>query len=207
MNMKTNNFKNRMLVTLALAFLCCVSVKAQDKGQWSLIASIKSVLAADFLYHPIDAKFHVDVGVAAKSSFNQHWSLLAGVEYEFRHDNSDKTSNWSVGKLGPGHHHYFRVPVRVEFTHKWFYANFGPYVERTTRPWLTERSHEDFGFGTSTEVGGRIRLTDNSHLRIGLQNQIGFDQVTYHTPYQETEHWKCISLIDALLTVGYEVHF
>ena len=176
--MKTNHFKNRMLITLALSFLCCVSAKAQDKRPWSLITYVRSGFAADFLYHPIDAKFHGDVGVAAKYSFNQHWSLLAGVEYEFRKDNSDNTSNWSVGELGPGHHHYFRVPVRVDFNYRWFYANFGPYVERTTHPWLTERSHEDFGFGTSTEVGGRIRLTDNSHLRIGLQNQLGFDRVT-----------------------------
>lgn len=205
--MKTNKFNNRVLATLVLAFLCCVSVKAQDKGQWSLISSIKWGLAADFLYIPIDAKFHGDLGVTAKYSFNHHWSLLAGVEYEFRHDNSDNPNNWSVGELGPGLHHYFRVLVRVEFTHKWFYANFGPYLERTTRPWLTERSHEDFGFGTSTEVGGRIRLNDNSHLRLGLQNQVGFDRVTYHTPYQETEQWNCISLVDALFTVGYEVHF
>ena len=194
-------------LALIMSLLCCmVSALAQDAGGWSLIPHIKSGVAVDFLYFPYDGMLRADAGVDVKYSFNPYLSLLAGIDYEYRQDNSDNPENWS-GIVGPGYHHYFRVPVRVEFTYKWFYANFGPYLERTNKPWLTEKCHEDYGFGTSTEVGGRIRLSDNSHLRLGLQNQIGFNRVTYHTPYQEKEHWTCRSFIDAMLSVGYEYHF
>ena len=204
--MNTTSINKCFWVTLAIAILCCFSAKAQGKGDWSLIPSIRSGVAIDFMYNPIEGMTHADVGLAAKYNFNDYWTLLAGIEYEYRHDHSDNPDNWS-GAVGPGHHRYFRVPLRIEFTYKWFFANFGPYLERTTQPWLTERCYEKYGFGTSTEVGGRIRLTDNSHLRLGLQNQLGFDRITYHTPYQEEELWTCKTLIDALLSVGYEYHF
>ena len=204
--MKTSILNKRVLAIVAIAIFCCFSAKAQDKGDWSLIPHVKSGVAIDFLYFPYDGMFRADAGIDAKYNFNSYLSLLAGVEYEYRKDHSDNPANWS-GEVGPGHHHYFRVPVRVEFTYKWFYVNFGPYLERSTQPWLTERCHEDFGFGTSTEIGGRIRLSDNSQLRLGLQNQIGFNNVTYHTSYQEKEHWTCKSFIDAMLSVGYEYHF
>jgi len=194
-------------LALIMSLLCCMlSASAQDAGGWSLIPHIKSGVAVDFLYFPYDGMLRADVGVDVKYSFNPYLSLLAGIDYEYRQDHSDNPENWS-GIVGPGYHHYFRVPVRVELTYKWFYANFGPYLERTNKPWLTEKCHEEYGFGTSTEVGGRIRLSDNSHLRLGLQNQIGFNRVTYHTPYQEKEHWTCRSFIDVMLSVGYEYHF
>lgn len=189
--MKTILFNKRFWITAAIALLFCVPTKAQNARQWSLIPYIRSGVAFDFMYNPIEGMTHADVGLTAKYNFNGYWSLLAGIEYEYR----------------PGHHHYFRVPVRVEFTYKWFFVNFGPYLERATQPWLTPRSYENYGFGTSTEIGGRIRLTDHSHLRLGLQNQLGFDRITYHTPYHEEEHWTCKTLIDALLSVGYEYHF
>ena len=195
-------------IVLMMGLLCCVlSASAQNTKGWSLIPYVQSGVAFDFLYFPYDGMFRADAGVDAKYNFNSYLSLLAGIEYEYRQDHSDNPDNWAVGELGSGHHHYFRVPVRVEFTYKWFYVNFGPYLEWTTKPWLAERCHEDFGFGTSTEVGGRIRLSDNSHLRLGIQNQMGFDRITYQTPYQEKEHWTCISFIDAMLSVGYEYHF
>lgn len=204
--MKTNLSRKRFWIMAAIALLCWLPAKAQNAGQWSLIPYVRTGVAFDFMYNPIDGMSHTDVGMTAKYNFNEHWSLLAGIEYEYRHDHSDNPDNWS-GVVGPGHHHYFRVPLRVEFTYKWFFVNFGPYLERATQPWLTQRSYEHYGFGTSTEVGGRIRLTDHSHLRLGLQNQLGFDRITYHTPYHEEEHWTCKTLIDALLSVGYEVHF
>ena len=82
--MKTINFSKRILVTLAIAILCCFSAKAQDKGDWSLIPHVKSGAALDFLYFPYDGMVRVDAGVDAKYNFNTYLSLLAGVEYEYR---------------------------------------------------------------------------------------------------------------------------
>ncbi len=189
-----------------LGLLCCMlSASARNTKGWSLIPYVKSGSALDFLYAPYEVRFRGEVGVDAKYSFNKHWSLLAGIEYEFRTDNSDNPDY--MAKLGSGYHHYFRIPMRIEFSHKWFYLNSGSFIERATNPWLYEDSHEDIGFGMVSEIGGRIRLSENNRLRLGLQNQLGQDRITYHNDFGEKERWTCISFLNFLLSVGYEHHF
>ena len=82
--MKTFLFNKRFWITAAIALLFCVPAKAQDAGQWSLIPYIRSGVAFDFMYNPIEGMTHADVGLTAKYNFNGYWSLLAGIEYEYR---------------------------------------------------------------------------------------------------------------------------
>ncbi len=193
-------------VALIVSLLCCVlSASAQNAKGWSLIPYAKVASSIDFLYGPYESKFHGDLGVDVKYDFNEHWSLLGGIDYQYRRTNSDKPENWEDGVPGTGFNNYFRLPVRVEFSYKWFYVNAGPYVERAVNPWLDARTYEHFGFGGMSEIGGRIKLTENSRLRLGLQFMMGHDRITYKVGHAE-EHWTCLSFIGLPFSVGYEIH-
>lgn len=169
--MKTNHFKKRLLVMMTLALLCCVSAKAQHTKKWLIIPFARIGYALDGTRF-LDDTYHVDAGVDAKVSFNEHWSLLTGIEYDYRWG-FNKEGSW----LFPGDHrvglrHFFRIPVCVEFTHKWFYADAGLFVERATNTRYNANETIDFGVGPEVELGGRIRLSENDHLRVGLQAQL-----------------------------------
>jgi hypothetical protein len=140
--------------------------------------------------------------VDAKVSFNKHWSLLAGVEYNYRWGFTDG------GYLFPGDHreglrHFIRIPVRAEFTHKWFYANAGLFVERATNTRYDANETIDFAIGPEMEVGGRIRLSEKDHLRIGVQQQGCY---TGRTKEGKFSFWND-GFIGILLSLGYEHRF
>ena len=82
--MKTINFNKQILATMAIAFLCCFSAKAQDTKEWSIIPYTKIGYVLDGSVRLLDEVYHANAGVDAKVSFNEHWSLLAGVEYNYR---------------------------------------------------------------------------------------------------------------------------
>ncbi len=82
--MKTINFNKRVLATMAIALLCCFTAKAQDTKEWSIIPYTKIGFVLDGSVRLLDDVYHANTGVDAKVSFNKHWSLLAGVEYNYR---------------------------------------------------------------------------------------------------------------------------
>jgi len=193
-------------IVLIMSLLCCMfSASAQDTKGWSLIPYAKAASCIDFLYVPYNGKLHADLGFDAKYNFNEHWSLLGGLDYQYRRTNSDDPRNWEDDVPGTGYNNYFRLPVRVEFSHKWFYVNGGVFVERALNPWLDARTYEHFGFGGMSEIGGKIKLTENSRLRLGVQLMWGHDRVTYKAGHFE-EQWNCLSFIGLPFSVGYEIH-
>ena len=199
--MKTNDFSKRILVVMAIAFLCCFTAKAQDTKdtkEWSIIAYTKIGYVLDGL---LDDVYHANAGVDAKVSFNEHWSLLAGVEYNYRWGFSEG------GYIFPDDHreglrHFIRIPVRAEFTHKWFYVNAGFFVERATNTRYDANKTTDFGIGSEVELGGRIRLSENDHLRIGWQTQIC---VNHNTTKGQPSFGG--GFFGTFLTMGYEHRF
>ena len=74
------------------------------------------------------------VGAEAKIGWTNDYSLLIGLDYQFRYMNTGYTSHH--GNSGWSNHntilrgHYLRVPVRLEYDHDWFYTAFGPYLEK-----------------------------------------------------------------------------
>ena len=157
--MRTINFNKRIWATMAIAFLCCFTAKAQDTKEWSIIPYTKIGFVLDGSVRLLD-----DV-----VSFNKHWSLLAGVEYNYRWGFNTKESFLSPGDHREGLRHFIRIPVRAEFTHKWFYADAGLFVERATNTRYDANETINFGIGPEVELGGRIRLSENdrrSHTTI-----------------------------------------
>ena len=200
--MKTSIFNKRVLVTVAIAFLCCFSAKAQNSKEWSIIPYAKIGDTWDGSVKLFDDVYHMNAGVDAKVSFNQHWSLLAGVEYNYRWGFNKNGSDWFPGDHREGQRHFFRVPVRAEFTHKWFYADAGLFVERATNTRYDANKTTDFGIGSEVELGGRIRLSENDRLRIGWQTQMC---VNHNTTKGQPNFGG--GFLGAFLTVGYEHRF
>lgn len=200
--MKTSILNKRVLVTVAIAFLCCFSAKAQNSKEWSIIPYAKIGDTWDGSVKIFDDVFHMNAGVDAKVSFNEHWSLLAGVEYNYRWGFNKNGSDWFPGDHREGLRHFFRVPVRAEFTHKWFYADAGLFVERATNTRYDANKTTDFGIGSEVELGGRIRLSENDRLRIGWQTQMC---VNHNTTKGQPNFGG--GFLGAFLTVGYEHRF
>ncbi len=198
--MKTNDFSKRILVVMAIAFLCCFSVTAQNSKEWSIIPFAKIGYVLDGTVD-LDEVYHVNAGVDAKVSFNKHWSLLAGVEYNYRWGFSEG------GYIFPDDHreglrHFIRIPVRAEFTHKWFYVNAGLFVERATNTRYDANETINFGIGPEVELGGRIRLSENDRLRIGWQSLLCYNHVT-----EKGQSSFYGGFFGAFLTMGYEHRF
>ena len=200
--MKTSIFNKRVLVTVAIAFLCCFSAKAQNSKEWSIIPYAKIGDTWDGSVKLFDDVYHMNAGVDAKVSFNEHWSLLAGVEYNYRWGFNKNGSDWFPGDHREGLRHFLRVPVRAEFTHKWFYADAGLFVERATNTRYDANKTTDFGIGSEVELGGRIRLSENDRLRIGWQTQMC---VNHNTTKSQPNFGG--GFLGAFLTVGYEHRF
>ena len=200
--MKTSILNKRVLVTVAIALLCCFSAKAQNSKEWSIIPYSKIGDTWDGSVKLFDDVYHMNAGVDAKVSFNQHWSLLAGVEYNYRWGFNKNGSDWFPGDHREGLRHFFRVPVRAEFTHKWFYADAGLFVERATNTRYDANKTTDFGIGSEVELGGRIRLSENDRLRIGWQTQMC---VNHNTTKGQPNFGG--GFLGAFLTVGYEHRF
>ena len=200
--MRTINFNKRIWATMAIAFLCCFSAKAQNSKEWSIIPYTKIGYVLDGSVRLLDEVYHANAGVDAKVSFNEHWSLLAGVEYNYRWGFNKNGSDWFPGDHREGLRHFLRVPVRAEFTHKWFYADAGLFVERATNTRYDANKTTDFGIGSEVELGGRIRLSENDRLRIGWQTQMC---VNHNTTKGQPNFGG--GFLGAFLTVGYEHRF
>lgn len=114
------------------------------------------------------------VGADVKFGLSDNWSLLVGLDYQFRFINSGYTTYSG----GIEHHstflkgHYLRLPVRVEYDYNWFYAAAGPYIEKG---FGNMPDKYELGLvGANLELGGRIELNRYDHLRIGLLTSFGF---------------------------------
>ncbi|MBR3711145.1 MAG: hypothetical protein IKM99_09330 [Bacteroidales bacterium] len=114
------------------------------------------------------------VGADAKIGLTNSWSLLVGLDYQFRFINEGYTGynglyNTYNHTLLKGH--YLRLPVRMEYDHNWFYLAVGPYLEKGFGN-ITE-TYDVLLVGINLELGGRLELNHQDHLRIGLLNTAG----------------------------------
>ena len=202
--MKTSRLK-RMFLALALVLMGCFSANAQETKEWSIIpyAKIGYILDGTVSTASLDEVYHANAGMNAKVSFNKHWSLLTGVEYNYRWGFHENASGWfHPADHREGLRHFIRIPVCAEFTHKWFYADAGLFVERATNTRYEANKTIDFGIGPEVELGGRIRLAENDRLRIGLQIQ---DCVNRKTEGGQSSFDG--GFFGCFLTAGYEHRF
>jgi hypothetical protein len=185
-----------------------VSIIAHAGGGWGGFPERASATRIDH--------FMGALGADAKFSFNDNWSLLVGLDYQFRFMNSGYTTYSGIiehhSKFLQGH--YLRLPIRVEFDYNRFYAAAGPYLEKGFGN-MTEK-YEIGLVGVNLELGGRFELNRYDHLRVGLLTSFGvsFDNkpiLDYDENGHEIEVGKHFGMgyaeLNFLLRVGYEHQF
>jgi hypothetical protein len=154
-----------------------------------------------------------NMGVDWKYDFSEHWSLLVGMDFQYRLTNGYYITQ---GVDGPenrpftSRNYIIKVPVLFEYHARWFYIAVGPYLLREIGDLFSGNSRELATIGPTVEVGGRIKLSEKSHLRIGWQSSIGIElrkRTNYY--YNNTTTSLGIGRIEAnsLLQIGYEYHF
>ena len=182
-----------VLATLAIVLLFCIKANAQDAQGWTILP----YLTAGDGGEKSESVFRSGVGIDGKYNFHKYWSVLAGIEYEYRYG---KGENFTQRE---GLKHIFRFPVRAEFTYRWFYINLGPYIERATNTRFSDNETVDFGFGCMTEIGGRAQVSKKDYVRLGVQSQYCFYKGTLdgQSYFGGNGYWAVLGVI------AYEHHF
>ncbi|MBR7022918.1 MAG: hypothetical protein IKI09_05540 [Bacteroidales bacterium] len=140
------------------------------------------------------------LGADLKLPMTGNWSLLVGLDYQFRfiksgYNTYNGSTSYSHSTFLNGH--YLRLPVRMEYDYNWFYVAAGPYLEKG---FGNMPARNEMGIlGLNLELGTRFEINRYDHLRIGLLNSFGavFDN-KMRMNYTE---------LNFVLRVGYEHQF
>lgn len=147
----------------------------------------------------------VAMGVDEKWSFSKRWALVLGLDYQYwyfidYYVNGGTHNNEPPPDKANGH--IIRLPVRFEHQIEEYYLALGALLEKGFGDRSEGRLEDILSLGPTVEVGGRIRLSEKSALRIGLQLSVG------HTfsigKYQDLECTRVETSL--LLRIGYEYH-
>ena len=148
----------------------------------------------------------VALGVDEEYDLSEHWALLFGLDYQYRY-----FSGYSI-HAGPegvesqyysAGDHIVRIPIRFEYHKRWFYLALGSYIEKGSGDISESNSKDIATFGPIVEMGGRIRLSEKSKLRIGLQTSVGAN-----LGIGNYQNLICTRVeASSLLRIGYEYHF
>lgn len=188
----------------ALAVLLPLFVQAQqEKSRFSLIChGGTGVNFNSSINHikPLSGGY-IGTGIDGKFDLNSNWSLLAGLEYQydFRLNPylfNDAFDNTEMDIFLHQSHHY-RLPIMAEYHVKWFYVAAGAFYGISC---IYDTLHFACG-GVCFDIGGRIKLSENGFLRIGLRPNI---VMVYRFELPNTPIW-CNGT--AIVGVGYEYHF
>ena len=197
----------RSAILLSLMVLLSIATLAQNSEKpYSLVAHVGGGSGSfPFLDGDMTPSHRIAaLGIDGKYDFAEHCSLLVGLDYQFWyfkgyyiHSDPDGVENLPYTATG----HIVRLPIRLEFHKRWFYLAFGPYLEKALGDVSAGSIKEIATLGPTIEIGGRIRLSDNGQLRIGLQTSVGAT-LSYHKElfFGRVE-------ANALLRIGYEYHF
>ena len=142
------------------------------------------------------------LGIVGKYDYAEKWSLLAGLDYQFWYF---KGYSYHDGNTHPytASGHIVRIPIRLEYNKRWFYMDFGPYLEKEFGDVSSGSIKEIATIGPTLEMGGRIRLSEKGKLRIGLQTSVG---ATLGIGYNHNVFFERVEA-NSLIQIGYEYCF
>ena len=148
----------------------------------------------------------VAMGVDEKWSFSEHWALVLGLDYQYWYFMDYNVHGESHNVEPPpdnANGHIVRLPVRLEYQKDWYYLALGALIEKGFGDRSEGNLKDILSLGPTLEIGGRIRLSEKSTLRIEPQISVG------HTfgidKYQDLECTRVEA--SSLLRIGYEYHF
>lgn len=192
----------KTIIILSLAVLVPLFAAAQNGGRPISLIPHFSVGWGGFPEKSASSISHWIgvVGAETKIGLTDKWSLMVGLDYQFRYDETKIYGHGGVGEV-PYYKkftgHYLRLPVHMEYENKSYYLAVGPYLEKGFGK-MTD-NYEFMLVGFDLEHGGRFKLSNQDYLRIGvltslgctLQNRQNYGLIGYYEL-----HW--------LLKVGYE---
>ena len=161
----------------------------------------------------IGGYYTADIFADGYFNFRPHWSLFLGAGYQYRFvyvfDDILCKSTSSSNEKHLVDCHYGNILFGLEYSHKWFFLKVGGKVDIAFEPWIAANTYEVCELGGFVQPGGKIRLTDNSCLRIGWQFLYGRDRVKQNwsdgAPLGSPKfHWRFVS---TMIVAGYEYHF
>ena len=208
----------RHLIIIVLAVFVPLFASAQQGGRSvSLIPHVSGGYGG-FIEGRSDMRpeyYAGSLGADVRFGLSSNWSLLVGLDYQLRFNKSTYTlhsPNYNMTGFTTVYltGHYFRLPVCAEYNHRWFYLAAGPYLEKGFGDIPVKF---DLGtVGVDLEVGGRIAVNRNNHLRIGLLTSYGFSFVNQPIYSSDGELLARLLRMDNMeicwqLRVGYEHRF
>lgn len=137
-------------------------------------------------------------GVGFRYDFSRFWGIYTSLDYEsvFKPANNE-------------HYHYMRIPIEMEFHTRYFYARGGLSFGIGLKAWTAANAKECINIGeTMLELGGRIPLTPNDNLTIGVNTNmsVGFEKA-YHDGVAYPGLDTAPPRFGACLRLGYEHRF
>lgn len=172
--------KSRHISTLLLAALfaaaCGIAYAQNETGHFSLMPYAGLGYGGDPGIMADAPVFYLIAlgGADARYAISPHWSLLSGLEYQYR-----LTKGTAVGADGleirdyTKKEHVLHVPLLLEYRYRWFYAQTGPYAEFSFDR-ITGRKTRELGiFGGELELGAAIPISEQGCLRAGLRMESG----------------------------------
>lgn len=148
----------------------------------------------------------VALGVDEKWSFSEYWALVLGLDYQYWYFMDYYVYGGSHSVEPPpdnANGHIIRLPVRLEYQKDWYYLALGALIEKGFGASSEGNLKDIVSIGPTFEIGGRIRLSEKSTLRIGPQISVG------HTlSIDKYQNLECTRVeASSLLRIGYEYHF
>lgn len=157
-----NTKKTYYIIIIAL-FLGLPQAKAQSETatpvkDFNIMVNITGGINL-FMFIPAN-DIYAGARIGMRYDFHRFWGVYVGLEYL----NMFKSSNHSW--------HYLLLPMEMEFHTKYFYIRGGIVIGTAFNAWFAANAKEVFFIGENLGLGGRIPLTDNDMLTIGINTSI-----------------------------------
>ena len=157
-----NTKKTYYIIIIAL-FLGVSQAKAQSETatpvkDFNIMVNITGGIN-QFMFIP-DNDIYAGARIGMRYDFHRFWGVYVGLEYLNMFKSSDHS--W----------HYLLLPMEMEFHTKYFYIRGGIVIGTAFNAWIAANAKEVFFIGENLGLGGRIPLTDNDMLTIGVNTNI-----------------------------------
>ena len=156
----------KFFLFIIVSALCLGTLKAQTETQdvtFQRGFSITADVGGGFDKAPIFGWFHpiIGLGIGARYDFHPLWGVKFGLRYET-----------IIMDKGEYHSNNLLIPVEMEFHLPHFYVQGGTFIGFFFGTSTAANAVAVFNIGATLGIGGRINLTQNDLLTIGVHSAL-----------------------------------
>ena len=193
------NTKKTYYIILIALFLGFSQAKAQSETatpvkDFNIMVNITGGINHMFL---AGSDIYAGARIGMRYDFHRFWGVYVGLEYL----NFFKISNHSWN--------YLLLPMEMEFHTTYFYIRGGIVIGTAFNAWIAANAKDVFLIGENLGLGGRIPLTDNDIITIGINTSIhlGFEKLYNEDNVAKKGLNVGLPRLGAGLNIGYEHRF